>query len=494
MVVSPKEDSFVVVEIGSYTVKALIDTTDVNKLPTVNIRTRAGVLKQLSTANDATVGSKDEKMDVEDVQNEPTKIQNDSSGQRQQSSGADMDVDTSAPADNEQANNAESSQADENTAAIDEASGKDATNADDNPEGSKAGSDASYVFGNALDALETAGDETLESIVDVIPNGFVKDWDALSGLLRHVLTRELGIRIIDNNCPILFSVPPLWPKSDLESLTQIAFEHLNVPSILITEQPLMAIFGNNTVNGVVIDFGHTSTTVSPIIESCIQASCIQQSSVAGAAVTAHLHRLLQSSAEVKAQFEGADIPEEFAAVLKESGLCKFQSSIAEDNASDKGASEPASFEFKGKRYAIGEHILASAPEILFSTDCTETMSLTALIKHAILGCEVDKRNLLWESIHVVGGSSQFPGLKDHLQRALESTVLPASNAFANSQTREIRFASIPDYFSGWRNRDHMAAFLGASITAKIALGDSKYNITRSDYNESGPSIIHTKSY
>ncbi|KAI8319239.1 actin-like ATPase domain-containing protein [Martensiomyces pterosporus] len=476
MAVLAKEENFVVIELGGYVTKAVIDTTDVNKLPTVSIRTRAGIAKQAHDGDTTSAGElEDEKMDVDNSldaskdPNEPSKSQPTTNS---------MDIDASSPTENETvADNA------------DDQANEAATESDLKDDKSEA--EVNYVFG---EALESADADTIETTIDIIPDGYVKDWDALSALLRHILTKELGIRIIDNNSPILFSVPPLWPKTDLESLTQIAFEHLNAPSILITEQPLMAAFGNGAVTGVVIDIGNTSTTVSAIIDSCLQTSCIEQSPVAGATVTANLHALLQNSPEVKAQFDDGIVPKELAVALKESGLCRFQSILGDDDDSDKDDLEPTLFEFQGKKYTINEDILTAAPEILLSSTEAGSMPLATLIKHAILGCETDKRHLLWESIHVVGGSSQFKGLKDHLQRALESTVLPAGNIFANSQTREVRFASIPEYFVGWRNRDHWAAFLGASITAKIALGDSKHNINRTEYNESGPSIVHTKSF
>ncbi|KAJ2743762.1 hypothetical protein H4S06_005529, partial [Coemansia sp. BCRC 34490] len=103
-----------------------------------------------------------------------------------------------------------------------------------------------------------------------------------------------------------------------------------------------------------------------------------------------------------------------------------------------------------------------------------------------------KRTALWENINIVGGSSRFGSLKEYLKSELEATVLPASNMFAVSQTREIKILSVPDYFVGWRNHDHWAGFLGACIMAKIIMNDAKHNITRAEYNENGPSIVHTK--
>lgn len=438
MVFSHREEKFVVIELGSYTTKATIDVSDVNKLPTVNIRTRAGILKPDSL---------------------PTPSNN-------------MEVDQDQDQDEDSSKNNDS-----------------------------------YLFGTAL---EDGDSSKLEQAFDIMEDGFVKDWDAMSAFLRHIITKELGIRISRNFSPILFSVPPQWPKTDLECLTQIAFEHLNTPLILVSEQPLLAMYGNGLTTGLVVDFGHSKTTVTAIVDSIIQTSVIVKTDVAGAAVSQHLHELLQADPEVSGQFEANKVPFEFAVTLKESGLCKFSlppgpppppATTQKKSATAKAPPPPppppptsSTFTYKDKQFTISDQILAKAPTILINPRDSSDPPISHLMRQAVLGCETEKRTGLWESIHIVGGSSQFAGMEEYLQLELARTVLPASNLFAISQTREIKFATMPDYFVGWRNHDYLASFLGACIVAKIALNDGKHNITRTEYNNSGPSIIHTKSF
>ncbi|KAJ2880792.1 hypothetical protein H4R27_004506 [Coemansia aciculifera] len=451
MAISYREENFVVIELGSYTTKATIDTTDINRLPTAVIRTRAGILKQdisaLPVSPDSEIVEKQNGIHVNDV--------------------------------------SEKGEAPEASVKAEE---EDEEDIDANDE--QEGNELSYVFGSAL---ETAEEGTISQTVDIISGGFVSDWDAMSAFLRHIITKELGVRISSNFSPILFSVPPLWPKTDLESLTQIAFEELNAPSILIVEQPLLAMYGNNAATGLVVDFGHTATTVTAILDSSIQWSCIAQSEIAGAAVTERLHQLLQEDRALCAEFGGEGVPMEFTVALKESGLCKIQLlPVGDDN--DSGSGAQPELAFQGKKYRVKADVLDKAARILIMPDDGKNVGVASLMKQAVLGCETEKRAALWESIHVVGGSSRVDGLKDCLQMELERSVLPSSNIYANSQTREIKFGSLPDYFSGWRGRDYWAGFLGACIVAKIALNDSKHNISRSEYNESGPSVVHTKSF
>ncbi|KAJ1816097.1 hypothetical protein LPJ75_002138 [Coemansia sp. RSA 2598] len=446
MAVIHKEENFVVIELGGHTTKAVRDTTDINKLPTVQVRTRAGILKAEGEKGDDT--------------DEPKKsAQGDASAK-----GDDDDEEEKA------SKKAEDGAAEQET------------------------QEPSYVFGSALEAADAS---SVDSIVDIIVDGHVRDWDALSAFLRFVL-KELQIRISENICPMLFSIPPTWSKTDYECLAQIAFEHLNTPCIVITEQPLMAVFGNGSVNGLVVDFGHSSTTVTAVVDSCVMPSSVMQSSVAGIAVAEKLHELLASDRSVAEQLgESTDIPAEFVCALKESGLCGFElapaTATADEDQQGKTDRVSETFEFDGKKYTLPKKLLQRAPEVLIRPE-TASAPVSTLMKQTVLSCEVDKRALLWESIHVVGGSSRFAGIKDALQLELETTVLPTSNIFANSQSREIRFGSIPDYFIGWRNCDHWAAFLGACIMAKVAMNDARHNVTRAEYNDSGPSVVHTKSY
>ncbi|KAJ1929869.1 hypothetical protein EC988_010076, partial [Linderina pennispora] len=222
----------------------------------------------------------------------------------------------------------------------------------------------------------------------------------LSAFLRYVVTKEFSIKISDNGSPVLFSVPPLWPKTDLENLAQIAFEHLNAPAILVTEQPLMAVYGDGAMTGLVIDIGHATTTVTPIIDSCVLTSSVQISSIGGQAVTQNLLQQLQSDAGVVRQFEDSTVPEEFVVRVKESGLCKL--------GAPGDALETVEFKDGDKTYTLPTRILHSAPQVLLTPSSEGSTPLTTMIRQAVLGCEIDKRPLLWDSIHLVGGSSRFP--------------------------------------------------------------------------------------
>ncbi|KAJ1893333.1 hypothetical protein LPJ66_005824, partial [Kickxella alabastrina] len=311
MAITHQERNFVVIEIGGYTTKALRDTTDVNILPSVEIRTRAGILKQETEKADEAVSP----LDKSSEQESKLQKQQEQAKEQQEQAAPPPPPPASASAENEneetdsQENDAEKK---DDPAAPDSSS---STKDTDEP------TEPSYIFGTAL---ETIDPELLEATVDIIQAGRVQDWDLLSALLRHILVKELGIRISDNYCPIMFSVPPQWSKVDHEALTQVAFEHLNAPSVEIMEQPLLVVYGNGAISGLVVDFGHSVTTVSAVVDNCIVYNSVAQSTVAGSAVTERLRELLDADEGLRAQMGGEHVSLDFTQAVKESGLCKFQ--------------------------------------------------------------------------------------------------------------------------------------------------------------------------
>lgn len=99
------------------------------------------------------------------------------------------------------------------------------------------------------------------------------------------------------------------------------------------------------------------------------------------------------------------------------------------------------------------------------------------------------------------------GLKQRIEKEMKRFA-PVSDFFYEFQPREINFSSVPDYIEQLKGRPQDASWLGASIVAKVRCSvsfssasllqlvfpDTKNYITKLDYNEQGPSVVHTKGY
>ncbi len=123
--------------------------------------------------------------------------------------------------------------------------------------------------------------------------------------------------------------------------------------------------------------------------------------------------------------------------------------------------------------------------------------------------DAERRMFLWENLILAGGLSALPGLKPRLEKESE-LYLSASETSNENQAKEVGWVKIPDYFLSFKDRAQDMAFVGASVVAKVMfLSTANYitkvnafgcvffltrctNVMQTDYNEHGPSIIHSK--
>jgi actin-related protein len=67
---------------------------------------------------------------------------------------------------------------------------------------------------------------------------------------------QLGCRRVTNNSPVIMGIPEDWSKRERERITQILFEQLNAPAIMMVDQALLAAYGVGTTTGIVVDIGY----------------------------------------------------------------------------------------------------------------------------------------------------------------------------------------------------------------------------------------------
>jgi len=100
-----------------------------------------------------------------------------------------------------------------------------------------------------------------------------------------------------------------------------------------------------------------------------------------------------------------------------------------------------------------------------------------LVYETIMKCDVDIRSTLYGNIVLSGGSSCFPGIADRLQKELVSLVGTAS--------MKVKIIAPPERkYSVW---------IGGSILASLSTFQQMW-ISKEEYDESGPSIVHRKCF
>ena len=89
-------------------------------------------------------------------------------------------------------------------------------------------------------------------------------------------------------------------------------------------------------------------------------------------------------------------------------------------------------------------------------------------------CDEDIRKDLYENIVLSGGSTMFPGIADRMKKEI-AALAPS--------TMKIRVIAPPE--------PKYLAWIGGSILASLS-SFKKMFISRQEYDESGPSIVHRK--
>ena len=118
------------------------------------------------------------------------------------------------------------------------------------------------------------------------------------------------------------------------------------------------------------------------------------------------------------------------------------------------------------------------PEALFQPSFLgmEAAGIHETTYNSIMKCDVDIRKDLYGNVVLSGGTTMFPGIADRMQKEL--TALAPS-------TMKIKIIAPPERkYSVW---------IGGSILASLSTFQTMW-ITKAEYDESGPSIVHRKCF
>ncbi|XP_069778219.1 actin, cytoplasmic 2-like isoform X4 [Narcine bancroftii] len=106
----------------------------------------------------------------------------------------------------------------------------------------------------------------------------------------------------------------------------------------------------------------------------------------------------------------------------------------------------------------------------------ETTGIHETTFNSIMKCDIDIRKDLYANTVLSGGSTMYPGIADRMQK--EITALAPS-------TMKIKIIAPPERkYSVW---------IGGSILASLSTFQQMW-ITKQEYDESGPSIVHRKCF